>query len=337
MITELIKRIQNLQSEGDQYFDQGLFPSFRVNPFWNYRRPDNNIFSSLSVCFVLNGVESFMQSDERLMIKEIKEKLIRCLPKYQTKPDRQTFNFYQSGEHSHFPNGFLMHRFRHFKLPDDIDDTALSFLIQKAEISYFKNLLIEHAHEDGVYDTWFGKNMPKEKDACALSNLMYLVFGSGEELNINDRQTLEYLNEVIVSEEYLKNPFWVSRHYGTVPLIVYHYARLIEKFDPPQLAEASGLLKKSLPELLKNEKVFLNQLLLQTAGYRLGLDLKLPESNVTGQFYSFIGAPFAPLPSLWLKNIASQKWALLYWKCEAHELALQLENAVCKRIIAEEI
>jgi hypothetical protein len=308
-----------------------------MNSVWGYRRPDNNIFASLSVCFVLDELASGVAEDEQVAVDQIKEKIIRNLPKYQTKSSRCTYNFYQKGMNDHFPYGLVMNRFRHFKLPDDIDDTSLAFLTQNINPAPLRHLLILHSHQDGVYDTWFGKNMPKEKDACALCNLMYLVFSSGEELNENDERTLAYLNKIIVSGEYFNKPFWVARHYGTVPLIVYHYVRLISKFDIPQLSEAKTIITKKIPEILKNEEVYLNQIILQTSGFKLGLNLSKPSKSTEGAFYSFIGAPFAPLPFKWFRGLASKKWAVLGWKCEAHELALQLENAVCKRIIAEEI
>lgn len=335
MISELIDRIRSLQSKGDRYFASGLFPSFRENVFWRYRRPDDNIFATLSVCFVLDELSPFLNGDQQIIISSIKKKAIRCLPKYQMNPEGLTFNFYPSGSDKHFPNGFFMHRFHHFKLPDDIDDTALAYLIQEADLLPIRDLLVRHANADGVYDTWFGKNMPKEKDVCALANLMYLILKAGKELNSNDQKTLIYLNEVIASGEYLNNPFWVARHYGTVPLIVYNYSRLIEKFDPPQLAEAREELQNRLPHLLREESVYMNQLLLQTAGFRLGLHLPLPEVREEGSFYSFIGAPFAPLSTPWLKCLASKKWAWMGWKCEAHELTILLENEVLSKSLSK--
>jgi hypothetical protein len=232
LINKLIQRIERLQSKGEKRFEKGIFPSLRVNPIWGYSRADNNIFASLSVCFILKSVFDHLEEAEKAKVGLMIENVIQCLPNYQTDSNRHTYNFYRKGVHEHFPNGLLMHRFKHFKLPDDIDDTALAYVVMGLPVTLLRTELQKHAHQSGVYDTWFGINMPKEKDVCALCNLMYLVFSSDDILNANDEKTLAFLNDIIVSESFLKNPFWLSRHYGTVPLIVYHFARLIQKFDP---------------------------------------------------------------------------------------------------------
>lgn len=339
MINELIEDISREQSRGQEFFRKGLFPSYRVNSIWHYIRPDNNIFASLSVAFVLKGLLPLLEDTQKVKIQGIIEEVIRCLPNYQNKTGRNTCNFWSTGQHDHFPNGKFMHKWKHFKLPDDIDDTALSFLIKgftPQEISELKSIMVQHAHEDKVYDTWFGVNMPKEKDACALCNAMLLMLASQPERNIHDKATLHFLNSSILADKHIHDPFWLSRHYGTTPLIVYHYARLIESCNPPELYRAADRLREQVPAMLQNEAVELNKILLQTAAKRLGLDLpEVPINspiNWSPAFYSFLGAPFAPLRNRLFSRIAPKKWAIISWKCTAHEKALYLENLVLNRL-----
>ncbi|MGR3810689.1 hypothetical protein [Jiulongibacter sp. NS-SX5] len=254
---------------------------------------------------------------------------------YQNRTGRPTFNFYPT-DADHFPNGLLMHRFKHFKLPDDADDTALVYLLKEAskdKIEMLRVLLTSHSAFDGVYDTWFGVNMPSERDVCALCNVMLLVSSSGLEFSKNDLATLCYLNSVIVEDLFRENTFWVSRHYATVPLIVYHYARLLSFVNLPQLREAKEALQTIIPGLFKKEENKMNRILLSSSALRLDLEIKEENTMRTKdqEFYSFIGAPFAPLPDSLSKKIADKRWAWIGWKCEAHEVALELENIVLKQ------
>jgi hypothetical protein len=296
-------------------------------------RPDNNIFSSLCTAFILKNYLHELQKDEMMLALKMIGGVIACLPSYKNAKGRNTYNFWQNQKKSHFPFGKFMRHLKHFKLPDDIDDTSLAFLVKdytEDEILELRQLLIEHAHPDLVYDTWFGVNMPKEKDVCALCNLIYLLFESGTSLNKNDHATLAYLNDAITSGKYLTDTFWVSRHYASVPLIVYHYTRLISRFNPPQLAGAKEHLLSNLTSLLSEETTKTERLLLEISARKLEVSVSHSRKYKSGTFYSFIGAPFAPLRVPFLRKIASHRSVWIGWKCHAHELALLFENEVLK-------
>ncbi|WP_341227574.1 hypothetical protein [uncultured Arcticibacterium sp.] len=343
MVSEFIERIALLQAHRNDKFPEGMFESFRENKFWLYNRSDSNIFGTVSVAYILKSLKPLVSELDGNEIDKVIDKAKKSFDLYQNKDGLKTYNFWQTKPSQHFPNGYLMKRYKHFKLPDDIDDTALVYMTngynKKEDINWLKEKLKQHAFPDNVYSTWFGLKMPLEKDVCALCNLMCLLLESKIGLNTNDTATIDFLNKAVLSKEFLKNTFWISRHYATVSLIIYHYARLLGAFDIEEMMEAKKILIGEIENSFDKETVWMNKVLLQTAYLKLNKSGKdyllnwncLSKSKSTQKgFYSFIGAPFAPLKSKYLKNLGSMKFLQIGWKCEAHELALVLENLVLR-------
>ncbi len=344
MVSDLISRIASLQSFGDRKISDGGFLSVRKNNSFFYYRYDNNLFATASIGFILKGLKPYLAEKESLEVSSILGKLIPSIEPYQNKDGLKIYNFWTTRPTNHFPFGYLMRHFKHFKLPDDIDDTALAYLVKgyaREDLEWLKRKLMTHAEDAGVYNTWFGEDMPLEHDVCALCNLMYLVFESGLPLNEFDEGTLSFLKEVIEGRDYLSNTFWVSRHYASVSLIVYHYGRFLGRFRPEGFDKVKLELIKTIPLLFEEEPVWMNKVLLQTAFLKLGgMDESVAKWDATDiawetkwrkePFAAFIGAPLAPYDFSWTRFLAAKKLFQIQWKCEAHELALILENVILR-------
>ena len=85
--------------------------------------------------------------------------------------------------------------------------------------------------------------------------------------------------------------------------------------------------------LLKKEKIYMNKILLETSLIKFGEKReKINIETIKNQdFYSFIGAPFAPINNPAARILASKKWAQIFWKSEIHELALLLEYLLLQK------
>lgn len=357
MISILLQQIADLQiTETSSHFPIGTFPSFRENKFLRYRRPDDNIFATASVIFILNEIKAKLSPVEQKIVEKLTQNAQSAYSLCQNKDGLSTYNFWKTKPSRHFPHGKILHKLKHFKLPDDIDDTALIYLTKlhsDEEKRWLKEKLTQHSQRKNepkryVYSTWFGENMPIEQDVCALCNLMYWVFENDLPLNHHDEATLDFLREKIVSLDYKKQPFQTARHYATAPLILYHYARLIYKFNIPQLVNCKRIIVKEAIGFLREKCTPMEAILLSTVLLKLA-----PESKVLGrfqlyempisdgEFYSFIGAFVAPYieakdagqrtKDLITQKIAAHPLMRFNWKCEAHELVLQLENLVLRK------
>lgn len=291
----IMQKIASLQSRGDKYFPEGLFPSYRQNKYLLYKRPDTNIFYTASIVFVLNQLKSSLPIESQLIVDEITTKAIQNYPTFQNKDGLKTYNFWQTPKEgrasNHFPNGYIFHHSAHFRLPDDIDDTSLIYMtskVSKEEVIWLKEKLQLHANlSEGptrkrqvkntfkhykalkIYSTWFGKNMAIEFDACALCNLMYLFEQYQLPHNDYDIDTYQYLAGIIKRKEFISHPFRVSHNYATAPLVIYHLARLLGDFaNTPLESYRKDLIEFALL-LYQIEKVGINKILLQTSLLKL--------------------------------------------------------------------
>ncbi|WP_435352823.1 hypothetical protein [Emticicia sp. SJ17W-69] len=351
----LIERIASCQSRGDKFFPEGIFPSYRQNKFLFYKRPDTNIFYTATIVFILNQIKHKVSEKSQVIIEEITKRAVKNYPDFQNKDGLKTYNFWQTKPSNHFPNGFIFRYLDHFRIPDDIDDTALVYLTlphAKEDVIWLKEKLKYHSpiSPDGeikmvrntfkhyknlkVYSTWFGKNMPIEFDVCALCNLMYLFEKHQLPYNEYDEAVFIFLREVILQEEYISDAFKVAHNYATTPLIIYHYARLLGDFDIKQLEICREKLIQKTRELLDNEKVVMNKVILEIALLKLVTtqnhmtkNSELITHNSELNTY-FIAGLLSSYENPILHFFAPMKITQMEWKCEAHDLALLLENYV---------
>jgi len=349
--SDLIKKLANLQSSGDQYFQKGLFPSYRFHHHLPYLRKDNNIFFTASIIFILQNLLHHLSSGDRKIVSGIIEKGVGCYPFYQNKNGLMTYNFWQNHPIKHFPNGYFMSKLKHFVIPDDIDDTALIYLTNnptKEDLHWLKLKLSQHANLSDrmnlscpvkyrhlkVYSTFFGKNMPIQFDFCALCNLMYLAFKYDLQINKHDEDTLFFLNQVLQSNDHLNQPFHVAPNYGKSTLILYHAARLCESFDHPALQTMRRKILIDLPHmagLVKNNSE--DQLLVAIAQLKMGqkpLPIQQPEIENVPVPYFFAGMLNAY--EGWLaRKLAPNSWFHLYYHCRAYYWCLMLEYEVLRQ------
>jgi hypothetical protein len=245
-VQDSLKELLSLQSEGGSIYPKGIFPSQRHHPFLPYQREDDNLFFTTSIVRILQGVERGFSTEEREVFESIKSNAFQSYQLFKNKDGLDTYNFWQTKPSRHFPNGWLMHRFKHFQIPDDVDDTALAHITEEASkerVSRLREKLKQHANlaykrafnplphyrDLKCYSTFFGKKMYIEFDVCVLSNLMTVILTHfpEEELNEFDEGTLEFISSVVEKDEHLRHPFYSAPNYPTTSLILYHLARLI--------------------------------------------------------------------------------------------------------------
>lgn len=345
---EAVRRIAALQSDGAGSFPAGLFPSWRYHATLPYRRPDANVFCTAITVFTLQGIREKLGPEAQRLVDAIAEHARRAYPAYRH-PTRPTYNNYPARPDGHFTPGFVFHRFRQFRLPDDIDDTALVFLTKKHprdEVLALKEILPRHANGTQrwvqntlppyrrlrAYSTWFGERMSIDLDACALSNLFLLILGENLPLNEHDEASLTFLREVILLNDYRKHPFDVSHHYPRPALIFYHVARLLTAHNPPHLDGCREKLLADGPVLLReNSLKFFDRVLVGTSLRRLGGEaprLEMPPDfgDELHRYAFFIGCILTPLerPRFWYRW-AHHPATHFRWSCPAHALALWAE------------
>lgn len=346
-LQHFVDKIEALQSKGDRYFPEGIFPAHRENKLILYKRQDTTIFFSAIIAFTLQSIREDADDVTREKIDSVISKVIINYPDFQNKDGLKTYNFWKTKPSKHFPNGHIFRHFEHFRIPDDVDDTSFVYLTAKPgneQILWLKKKLTLHANGSKqwikntypeyqklkAYSTWFGKNMYVEFDVCVLSNLLYFVYKNELELNIHDLDSLEYLRSVIETGRYLKVPFRCAHQYPRTPLIIYHVARLIAAFDPIPLRAIKQKLINETFELLSQTKNPMDRVILSSSLLRFGMKTeRISVENFTKKdfegFYFFIAGLLTAYENRFLYSISSSELFHMHWICEAHNWTLLAE------------
>ena len=357
-VADLLKLVADNQQTSSPYFQKGLFPSYRYNPLWRYRRPDANLFFTAIGIFTIQRLRPLLTTDEQAVTDQIIQAAIPVFPHFKNKEGLGTYNFYGTNPSAHFPHGWLMHRFRHFQLPDDIDDTAMVYLTRNGgpsqpseeDLLFLTQKLAQHANrtrltvqntfpeykELRTYSTWFGLHMPIELDACALANMLYMVYEYGLPLDIHAQDSLTYLADIVQTNRYRTDPFRCAHNYARAPLIQYHLARLTGTFDPVLLRP---IRPKLVADLFSDFLASTNpsdQLLLAIALMRLGENPphNVPEAalqDAMADFSFFIAGLLSAYTQPWIYRWANRPFWHIRWRCDDHFRVLLLEYLVLKR------
>lgn len=312
MIKNLLEKISELQIREDAEnnkngYVKGLFPSQRAHPYFKFKREDNSVFFTASTLFILNNVADLFTENEREIVKKITNLGTLNYHLYQNKKGLKTYNFWQTGsDNAHFPNSNFLHKFRYFKLPDDIDTTALVYLTKphsQQDILWMKEKAAKHANlvklqvkttapkysNLHAYSSWFGEKMPIEFDVCVHSNFMFWVFKNKLPLNKNDQDTLKFIRSVIVNSEYFKTPFLISVNYPESSLILYHLTRFIAGFSIPGFDDLKSKLIKDIYHQLQrtSEQNIMEKIILNSSLMRFGLpsEFTINEKIINDNYY----------------------------------------------------
>ncbi|WP_460941404.1 hypothetical protein [Spirosoma humi] len=340
-IDSIIQRIADLQDE------TGLFASFRHNPAVFYRRPDTNVFFTAVTVFTLQHLRPVVSFESQQLIDRMANRAAMAYPRFRNKDGLNTYNFWPTRPSQHFSNGYIFRHFEHFRIPDDIDDTAMVYLTappEPAERLWLKDKLGQHANGSQpqriqntypeyrplrAYSTWFGKHMGVDFDACALSNMLYCIYQYALPRNQHDTDSLAYLRFIVESGRYLSAPFRCAPHYARTSLIIYHLSRLMAAFSIAELEPIRPRLiadARSLGAIAPNR---VERLLLATSLHRLGqavpaIDLSAIEHDFAG-FHFFIAGLLTAYEQPWLRRFADRPLMQMRWQCEAHCWALVAE------------
>jgi hypothetical protein len=361
MIDDLIQKIVYLQDTANRkYFPKGIFESYRSNKYLHYQRPDTNVFFTAITVFTLNNIKEFLSPESQMLVEQITKKAVRSYPLFKNKDGLNTYNFFQTNPSQHFPHGNILHRFNHFKIPDDIDDTAMIYMTlphTKEEAKWLQTKLISHSNNYRneiknvfpayknlkAYSTWFGKDMYIEFDACALSNMLYCLLSFGLELDEYGHDSVKYIQQIILTNQHIEQPFRVAHQYARTPLIMYHVMRLMNKFHISELEICREKLEADILYYLKNKGLeIMDRILLEIALGRVvcedtynGInsktninknDVKIPNLNVVDTNSPFfIAGLLTAYENPILYKISSSKLFHINWTCEAHSLALLAE------------
>ena len=351
--SSLFIKIKNLQSKGDGFYNEGLFPTKRYKRNEKLKKEDNNIFFTALIVFTLQSVYDSFSINEKKIADTIINKAVQNYPRYSNRNGDITYNFWQTKPDIFFPNDKYLSKMEKFKLPDDLDDAVLIFLTKSKNDSLnilLKEKMIQHTNlynkqikstfkryrNYKAYNTWFSEKMPLEFDICVMANVLYFVFNKGFELNKFDNETINLIGAMIENKDHLKNPLIISTSYQKSSIILYHLARLLSVSKSEKLNELKPQIISDLKNILPDTESKFEQILILSSLYRLGenpefiVDFAGIEEEITN-FVFFRGNMLA-LSKLGVRKLFGKcKFVNYNHQCEAYYYALILEYLILKK------
>ncbi len=354
--TFLLQRIEALQIKKDSFYYKGMFPTFRTNGGnTNVVKEDNTIFFTALIAFTLQQCKNDFTSTQRVICDSIIERTKRAYSYFQNLNGKPTYNFWPNNPPTIFPNNWFLNLFnRSQALPDDVDDTVIINLIQNTSdsiLNILHQLMVKHANATDritksiykdyryipTYSTWFGNKMPIEIDFSVLSNALYFIYDKKIRLVKQDSATITLLSLIIKNNKHITDAAYISPQYARTPILLYHIARLMDRFNIAILDSLKPRLIKDCFDALGSSNNIMDSILLETSLMRLNAlfkPTKIPDSFSEiekSRFIFFIGTFTSMFSNPFKRIFMSSPMLKYYYSCPAYNLALLLENMVERR------
>jgi hypothetical protein len=330
---------------GDSFYQEGLFRSQIAKRNGRKTVEDNNIFFTALINYTLQSCKDSLSADEQLVVDSLYAKSKRVLPYYQNRKGDITYNFYQVNPENPFPNLRFYSGIRKFRLTDDLDDTSLIYLILQSSDSLNKALKKKMAEqsrnprkivstlpkyrESKAYRTWFADKMKQDLDICVMANVLTFVFQKKLPMDSVDIETIQLISQLVSANAHLTKARWVSAHYQSSSIILYHLARLIVVADHPDLNPLKRKIVSDLHNQLRQASNPMERVILLTSLYRLGekVNFEFDLGELEGEmkkFFWFNGNPFSGSP-VWVKKLMGKKFMQLRYTSSGYYWCLLLE------------
>jgi hypothetical protein len=344
-------RAQQVSQKSD--FEKGAFPSFRVHQIRQIPRKDNNSFFTALIGLTLREQYPKLSEGSKKVVDSILSDIAPVFHHFINQKGRISYNFWNTNPTVVFPNGGILNIYNKSRaLPDDMDCTAMVLwaLNSPRELQQSaKNAMQEFINRKGMqkirtfteldtlgaYSTWYGKKVPVEFDAAVLCNILSWSATMQLPPTKADSASIELLRIVAEKRLYAKDPFKVAPNYPSIPVILYHYSRLMSKMKVSELEGLKPSLVLDAQEALAKSHSFMEKILLSTAIRRWGADpehkiivkedelLELAANDDQVFFLANMGLAF---PTGWQNRIAISKAGRFDYFCPAYNLTVLLEN-----------
>lgn len=353
MVLKILQHIRYQQVNHGPEFEKGGFPTYRIYQPRGIPKADNNSFFTSIILLTLRDNYQKLPVSAKILTDSIFSSALPSYKAFRNQKGRGTFNFWSTNPPKVFPDGGILNIFDKSKaLPDDMDCTSTALWALNAPDSVnkrIKSLMQSYTNQQGknllktfpeianfpAYSTWFGVKVPVEFDVVVMCNVISWTAQAGLDFTAADTATIELLTKVIEKGLYIEDPFMASPNYATVPIILYHYSRMMSKVTIPALEDLKPLMIKEAEKCFLNSTSKLEKILISTTLQRLGATspevIILDESNYIEEiandpFVFFIANMGLAYPTGWKNKLATSKAGRFDYYCPAYNLTLLLEN-----------
>jgi len=240
----LLDKISTQQLKQDDYFIEGVFPSYiNASRKFKTKKKDNTIFYNTLIAYVLKDKYKQFSPEQKIVCDSIIARNIRA-SKYFKNKTRNTYNFWRTDTVTKFHYSWWLPIFKgNSSLPDDMDDTVLGLFMNdenKDSAEALHQLMQSYINfkpplkttykvyqNDSAYSTWFGKKFPVVFDVSVLCNVLSFVQQYNLEWTKADSASLQHIIQTIQRNDIEKHPAFISPYYANTSIILYHLSRLM--------------------------------------------------------------------------------------------------------------
>lgn len=359
-INDLIEKLESIQipNEGNM-FRKGMFPSERFHKYLPYVRKDSNVFFPASIAFVLLNNINQLDKTQCEKVNKIIEGIRSNYPFFTSLSNEFLYNFYQTKPNKHYPNGYLLSKFKHFILADDADDTVIVSMtlndLSSKQIDNIRENLVQFSNlkqkkikgvdsiysEHPFYATWFGSGkMPIELEVCVLCNILIFTFSNKLALNDQDKASLELIKRAIENNDIITKSFQISGLYPKPSVILYHITRLCSVISNPDIYFDTEKLTKIIRSLLDTKSI-IEKIILSISLMNLGQRCEPVEWDFDNQqlekdfknFHFFIAPMLSGSLNKLLLKLKKYKLFHILFRCDAFYYTLLLDYEIKRKTI----
>ena len=283
LVHMLIKDLATLQVISDKEFYPGSFSSFRESAGFphNYQRDNNAFFTAISIFTLQNMLPNLRREDKKNVSQVIKNAL-PVFRFYRNSAGLPFYNFWPTGK-SILPHTFIMKHFNKLLgMGEDADDAVMILMAMEANDStaaVLKHRMIEVSNlslrkikstfsryrQYPAYSTYLGLHMLPDFDFGVSCNILYFMLSYKMPLVKQDSATIRLVSHIIKDREYLKSPAFISPYYARPPVLLYHIARLMGRFQIAELETYRARLIADMQEELNHTKNLMDKVILSTS------------------------------------------------------------------------
>jgi hypothetical protein len=281
-IDYLLDKIEVQQLKHNNYFLDGIFPSYiNASRKFKTKKKDNTIFFNALIAYTLKENYNKLSPEQKTTCDSIIARSIKASSHFKNKT-RNTYNFWRADTVTKFHYGWWLPVLKgNSSLPDDMDDTVLSLLMndegkdsaevlhQLMQLYINNNPPLKTAYKiysyDRAYSTWFGKKMPVVFDVSVMCNVLSFVQQENLQWTEADSATLQHIIKTIQRNDIVKHPAFVSPYYANTSIILYHLARLMSIKPIEELEKIKPQLIKLANEELQSTNNLFKKIILSIA------------------------------------------------------------------------
>jgi hypothetical protein len=187
-----------------------------------------------------------------------------------------------------------------------------------------------------AYSTWLGFRMTPDFDFAVHCNLLYFMLEKKLPLVKQDTATIYLLRQMIKRREYMKAPTYLSPYYVHSSVLLYHIARLMERFKIAEFEPYKLQLISDMKEVLSKSNNIMDHIILTTSLLRLGADaprfdienMNEFENSNQNNFIFFQARAAFSYPTPFKQIFLHWSYINYYFYCPAYNKILWLEYLV---------